>query len=174
MTPRWFSDSISFLLWTAFQLGSVVSKRARYLKWRVSCTFLRMGIPLHLHRPYPYCLHRWGFLHFRHLKFLMMLGWLVWMRAAWILRPMPCCSSKYQKTSKSPMMHWSRCSGTERLTHKNIGFTRVSCSENVLFLFGFSNEWPSVLLTLLSLGHSTGQNFTKLSLRTWFARLSKH
>ena len=31
--------------------------------------FLGVGFPLH--RPYPYSIYRWGFLHFRYLKFLM-------------------------------------------------------------------------------------------------------
>ena len=34
-----------------------------------------MGFPLH--KPYPYCLYRWGFLHFRYLKCLVIYD-LTW------------------------------------------------------------------------------------------------
>ena len=47
----------------------------RYLKWRDSWTLwvaiFGMGFPLH--KPYPYSLDRWGFLHLRYLKCLVSL-----------------------------------------------------------------------------------------------------
>ena len=50
-----------------------VNNHFRYLKWRVSWTLfsaiLMVGFPLH--KPYPYSLYRWGFLHFRYLKCLV-------------------------------------------------------------------------------------------------------
>ena len=54
-----------------------ITNHFRYLKWRVSCTLfpavLGGGFPLH--KPYPYSLHRSGFLHFRYLKFLVIKHW---------------------------------------------------------------------------------------------------
>ena len=48
-------------------------KHFRYLKWRVSwalCSaILEVGFPLH--KPYPYCLYRFSYLHFRYLKCLV-------------------------------------------------------------------------------------------------------
>ena len=53
--------------------------------------FLRVGFPLH--KPYPYSLYEWGFLHFWYLKSLVIL-------AIWWLNPW--------KSSLPPRFFWSK------------------------------------------------------------------
>ncbi len=50
-----------------------LTKNFRYLEWRVSWTLCSaiLGVGFPLHKPYPYSLYRWGFLHFRYLKCLV-------------------------------------------------------------------------------------------------------
>ena len=55
-------------------LQVAITKHFRYLKWRVSwalCSAILGVGETPLHKPYPYCLYRWGFLHFRYLKSLV-------------------------------------------------------------------------------------------------------
>ena len=56
----------------SFILVQKITKNFRYLKWRYWTLFSAiLGVGFPLHRPYPYSLYRWGFLHFRYLKCLV-------------------------------------------------------------------------------------------------------